>query len=89
MSVGKLYAIFIETAFQGVVPSVREGEKIAVFSCRRDAQTEIATAMIARLEQFLTGERDFDDAITNEEFVLEVSRLPDGSLRDEDGRVFC
>jgi hypothetical protein len=43
---------------------------------------------MTRLQEFLDGERDFDDAITVEEYVVPVTLLADGSVVDEDGRRF-
>ena len=44
--------------------------------------------MIDRLQEFLAGQRDFDDATVTEEYVVEVDVLSDGSVVCEDGRVF-
>lgn len=40
------------------------------------------------LSQFLDGERDFDDALSVEDYILPVIVLPDGSIVDEDGNHF-
>lgn len=58
-----------------------------IYETREGAEREIAEDLIARLEEFLTGEREFDDAISVEEYILPVEQLADGSLRDEWGRV--
>jgi len=44
--------------------------------------------MIIRLQQFLDGERDFEDAVTVKETVVEVDVFPDGTMVDGDGNVF-
>ena len=44
--------------------------------------------MMTRMQEFLDGERDFEDAISTEEYVVPVTVLPDGSIIDEDGRHF-
>ena len=44
--------------------------------------------MITRLQQFLDGERDFEDAVTVEETVVEVDVSPDGTMVDAEGNVF-
>ena len=44
--------------------------------------------MMTRLQQFIDGERDFEDAVTLEEYVAEVDVLPDGSIADADGNGF-
>ena len=44
--------------------------------------------MITRLQEFIDGERDFDDAMSVEEYVAEVNVTPDGAVVTEDGTVF-
>ncbi|MEO8617077.1 MAG: hypothetical protein ABI600_18200 [Luteolibacter sp.] len=44
--------------------------------------------MITGLQQFLDGERDFEDAVTVEEYIVEVDVFPDGTMVDADGNVF-
>ena len=91
------FCIFINTLFQGPVPSVKEispsdaanaPERICVFSTEREAQLEIVDFMMTRLREFIDGERDFEDAVTLEEYVVEVDVLPDGSIVDMDGNGF-
>jgi len=90
------YCIFIDTVFQGAVPAVTEEdgddpnatEIICVFPTEREAQLEIADFMMIRLQQFLDGERDFEDAITVDEYVVEVDVLPDGKIVDSNGNSF-
>jgi len=83
------YCIFIDTLFQGRVLSVSdETERYIVFETEVEAQKEIADFMMTRLGEFLIGERDFDDAITVEEYVLPVTIQPDGSIADEDGNLY-
>jgi hypothetical protein len=83
----KGYSIFINTFFDGAVPSVTEPfpdghggepERVCVFPTERDAQLEIVDAMMIRLQQFIDGERDFEDAVTLEEYVVEVEMPEDG-----------
>ena len=90
------YSIFIDTFFQGPVPSVSEGKGDdpcdslvpCVFPTEREAQLEIVDDMMRRLQEFIDGERDFDDAITVQEYVVEVEVLPDGKIMDADGNRF-
>lgn len=91
------FCIFIHTVLQGPVPSLREScpdadcnapDRICVFPTERDAQREIADLMMIRLQEFLDGERDFEDAITLEESVVEVDVWPDGTIVDADGNEF-
>ncbi len=85
----KGYCIYLDTFFQGPTLSVREGEGLpCVFDTELEAQREIVDNAMTRLQEFLDGERDFDDAITVEEYVVPVTLLPDGSVVDEDGRRF-
>lgn len=75
------YCIFIETVCEGPVPAVRDGNgKPCVFSTEIEAQREIADNLITRLQEFIDGERDFEDAMTVEEFVVSVDLQPDGSV---------
>lgn len=60
----------------------------AVFETELEAQREIAELQITRLRQFLAGERDFDDAITVEDFILPVDVWPDGRISIEGGTHF-
>jgi hypothetical protein len=40
---------------------------------------------IDRLTQFLAGQREFDDAITMEDYILPIDVWSDGSISTEDG----
>jgi hypothetical protein len=77
------YCIFIDTLVEGSVPSVHDDKGMpCVFATRVEAEREIADNMITRLQEFIDGERDFDDAMTVEEYVEEVNVLPDGSIAE-------
>ena len=83
------FCVFINTFCQGPVPSIlSEGDRPLVFATRVEAEREIADYTILRLHQFLVGQRDFEDAITIDEYVVEVDVLPDGSITDESGHRF-
>ena len=83
------FCIYIRTFCQGPVPVVSDGEdKYVVFDTECAAQKEIADYMMTRLRQFMDGERDFDDSITVEEYVIPVTVHSDGTLTDEDGNCF-
>lgn len=83
------YCIYINTLSEGPVPLVRDGSgKPVVFATEREAQLEIADAMMTRLQEFIDGDRDFDDAVTLEEYVVAVDVMPDGTIVDEDGNEF-
>ena len=82
------FCIFIHTLFQGPVPSLSVDDTYVVFATEREAQLEIADFMMTRLREFIDGERDFDDAIETEEFVVPVTVHPDGTFTDGCGRRF-
>ena len=71
------------------MPAVRDGNgKLCVFKTEVEAQREIADNAMTRLQEFIDGERDFDDAMTVEEYVVPVDVYPDGSIVDADGNHF-
>lgn len=85
----RAFCIFINTLGEGMVAAVRGNEgKPCVFTTRAEAEREIADNMMTRLQEFMDGERDFDDAMTVEEYVMEVDQMPDGSIVTEDGSTF-
>jgi hypothetical protein len=87
--VHKGYAIFMPTFFQGTMPACYDETNYpVVFPTELEAQREIADNQLIRIRQFLDGERDYEDAIATDEFVLPVDVLPDGSISTEDGSSF-
>ncbi len=83
------FCIFIDTFCQGVTVAVRDGEDWpVVFPTEREAQLEMVDFLQTRLQEFLDGERDFEDAITVEEYVMPVTVSASGAVMVEDGRVF-
>jgi hypothetical protein len=81
------YAIFKAYWLQGPTPACYdETDYPVVFATELEAQREIADTQITRIKEFLDGERDFDDAITTDEYVLPVTVWSDGSVSTEDGR---
>jgi hypothetical protein len=83
------YCIYINTLCQGSVPVVSDGEnKYVVFETELEAQREIVDNQMIRLQQFLDGERDFDDAMTVEEYIVPVTVHPDGKIVDEADNCF-
>ena len=82
------FCIYINTLCQGPVPVVSDDDGYVVFETELEAQKEIADYAMTRLRQFIDGERDFDDAITVEEYVVPVCVFPDGGFTDEDGNLF-
>ncbi len=83
------YCIFINTFFQGPVPTVSDGEgKYVVFETELEAQREIVDNAMTRLQEFLDGERDFEDALTVEEYVVAVTVHRDGTIKDKSGNYY-
>ncbi len=88
-AVRKGFCIYINALCQGPVPVVRNEQNFAfVYDTLLEAQREIIDYTMERLQQFLSGERDFDDAITVEEYIVEVDVFAGGSILDENGRWF-
>jgi hypothetical protein len=83
------FCLMIDALFEGPVPSLTDGEGRAwVFPTRIAAEREIADLLITRLQEFLDGDRDFEDAMTIEEYVVEVAVAEDGFLLDAEGARF-
>lgn len=81
------YALFRDCLFQGHVPACYDQTNYpVVFATELEAQREIADVQLTRIQEFLDGERDYDDATTTDEFVLPVDVWPDGSVSTENGR---
>ena len=70
------------------MPACHEGDYPLVFATELEAQREIADNQLIRIQQFLDGTRDFDDAISTDEFVLRVDVWPDGSISTGDSRIY-
>jgi hypothetical protein len=83
------YCIFIDTVCEGRIPAWHNEKDLpVVYPTLEAAQREIADDVMERLRQFLEGEREFEDAMTVEDYILPVDVLPDGSILDEDGNCF-
>jgi hypothetical protein len=82
------FCIYIDTLCQGPVPVVHDESGYVVFETKLDAQKEIADYLMTRLQQFMDGERDFEDAMTVEEYIVPVTVHPDGVIVDETGNRF-
>ena len=83
------YAIYIDTICQGRIPIERNDlNQPVTYVTERDAQLEIADVIIDRIKQFIAGKRDYEDAITIEEYVEPVDLHPDGSITDEHGNTY-
>ncbi len=83
------YAIFTRTICEGLIPAWYDDRNLpVVYATELEAQREIADSLMESLQQFLQGERDFEDAILVEDFILSVEVRPDGSITTENGRKF-
>ena len=83
------FCIYIDTISKGPIPVERTDAGYPfVYPTREAAEREIANDTLRRIQQFLVGERDFEDAMTIEEYVVDVDVLPDGSIVDEAGNHF-
>ena len=79
------YTIVAESVVDGLQPTVMVSDgdspfENLFFPTERDAQMEVADRMIAKLEEFIDGERDFDDAVALDESILELVRRGDGKI---------
>ncbi len=83
------FAIFTETVCEGLVPAWHDQHGVPIsYATEREAEVEIAEMMVEHLEEFLAGDRDFDDASICADFILPVFVLPDGTFYTADGRFF-
>ncbi len=82
------FCIYINTFCQGPVPVVSDENGYVVFTSELEAQREIADYQMTRLRQFLDGERDFEDAMAVEEYIVSVTVNLDGVITDADGNCF-
>lgn len=83
------YVIFITTICEGTVPAWYDERNFpVVYTTELEAQREIADGLMEHLQQFLDGEREFDDAISLDDSILPVDVWPDGSISTEDGSTF-
>ena len=82
------FCIYINTFCQGPMPVVSDDNGYVVFATELEAQKEIVDNQMTRLQQFLDGEREYEDAIEVEEYVVPVTVHPDGKIVDEAGNCF-
>src|SRR5690349_9694168 len=82
------FCIYINTFCQGPVPVVSDENGYVIFETALAAQREIVDILQIHLQEFLDGEREYEDAITVEEYVVPVTVHPDGAITDEDDRCF-
>jgi hypothetical protein len=80
MNVTTGYIICVDALCEGEVPLVKnQADDPVIFMSEREAQLEIADTAMTRLQEFVDGERAFEDAICVEEFIQQIEVLPDGS----------
>lgn len=69
----KVFIIVDSTALPHPSPAwLDENGNPITYATEREAQVEIAEWMIDKLNEFIAGERDFEDAIACTDFVIEV-----------------
>lgn len=84
----KAYCIFVCALLEGPVVSVRDGKgRPCVFETEVEAQREIADSAMTRLQEFLDGDRDYEDAISVEEYVVQVEARENGSIIGPNGEL--
>jgi hypothetical protein len=74
------YCICVDSICEGQIPIVRDAASFVIYETEDAAQREIVDAMMTRLQEFLDGEREYDDAITVEEYVVPVQVHSDGTI---------
>ena len=83
------YCIFMDTVCEGKIPAWRnESGGFLLHATEREAQMEIADYSMIRIRQFQHGERDFEDALTVEDFIEPVTTRDDGTFSDLDGKSY-
>lgn len=76
------YALFIDSLCEGPTPVEFDGEgKPVLYPTLAAAQRVIAEDVRDRINEYLAGEREFDDAMNPEEYPCLVEVLPDGRVR--------
>ena len=80
------FCICIDTCFQVKKIAVTDQlNRPCIFNSERAAQAEIVENLMTRLHEFLDGERDYEDAITIDEFVERVHLKSNEIWVDENG----
>lgn len=83
------FCIYVNSICEGATPVEFDGNgRPFIYATESEAQKAIAEYTIERLQQYIAGERDFDDAMTVEEYVVDVDVWLDGSISDESGQCF-
>ncbi len=84
-----VFALFIDTVFQGPMPSWYDEDGYPVTYCsKRKAQEEIADTQMEYWRQFMARERPFEDAVSIDDYIVSVRRLADRTIQTKDGRIF-
>lgn len=79
----------MDTVCEGKIPAWRnESGGFLLHPTEREAQLEIADDIMECLFQFQQGERDFEDALTVEDFIEPVTTRDDGTFVDLDGNSY-
>lgn len=83
------FCIYTDTIREGPQPAERDSRgRPVVYRTADEARRALVVAIIRRLQEFLRGDRNFEDAMKVVEYIVEVDVLPDGSVIDADGNHF-
>jgi hypothetical protein len=83
------YIIAVDSLAEGCTAVQRGADGMpVVYETRIEAERDVVQDFITRLQEFLRGERAFDDATFLEDCILEVTRNANGSLEDDYGRKY-
>ena len=83
------FIILTPTLCEGAVPAWWDEDGFPVtYESEREAQLEIATMMLEKLQQFIAAEREFEDATTCDDFIVTVDVFPDRTIALETGQTF-
>jgi len=90
VTIHSAFCIYINSVAEGPIPLWRDEKDLpVVYPTKLLAEREIADDMMIRLREFMDGEREFEDAMTVEEYIVEVDVFADGSITDADGNLFA
>jgi len=59
-----------------------------VYDTLQETQRVLVEGIMERLQEFLSGQREFEDAMTVEEYIAEVAVYSDGAVGNGDGDLF-
>ncbi len=83
------YCVFVDTICQGPIPAWRDqdGSPI-VYPTKREAQADVVDYLMARLQAFLDGDIELEEALEVDDYVVKVRVAPDETITTPDGSQF-